>query len=268
MLIKYHDYGGGVVSFDNVIDVDQKFLKEYVLWLQEKEEEDIFEEDIFTYLEEDGITSVVNKTNFKFELKDIPKTPERFSIYGRTLTEEQKDFMQACTNGLYRCVVQYCLLYPEVTPSIWWKTSGHIAGYDNGRNIGPHCDDTIQFDFDGMPKNEFPIHNTLSGALYLNDCVENEEELNEDNFTGGHIKFKYMGIDYMPKAGSAVVYPSNYIGTHEVTPVTKGSRYVFLEFFAYGIPKNSDGTSGKGDNLEWLPNIRNDILQIKELNKE
>ena len=38
MSIKYHNHGGGVVSFDNVIDVDQVFLKQYVLWLQEKEE--------------------------------------------------------------------------------------------------------------------------------------------------------------------------------------------------------------------------------------
>jgi hypothetical protein len=262
MSIKYHNHGGGVVSFDNVIDVDQKFLKEYILWLQEKEE------NIFTYVEKDGITSAVNKTNFKFELSDILKAPERFATYGRTLTEEQKRFMQACTDGLYKCVVQYCLLYPEVTPSIWWKTSGHIAGYNNGRGIGPHCDDTIQFDFDEMPKNEFPIHNTLSSALYLNDCVENENELNGENFTGGHIKFKYVDLDYMPKAGSAVVYPSNYVGTHEVTPVIDGSRYVFLEFFAYGIPKSADGTSGNGDNLEWLPNIRNDVSTLQDYDEQ
>lgn len=262
MSIKYNDHGGGVVSFDNVIDVDQVFLKEYVSWLQEKEE------TIFTYVEKDGITSAVNKTNFKFELSDVLKAPERFATYGRTLTEEQKRFMQACTDGLYKCVVQYCLLYPEVTPSIWWKTSGHIAGYNNGRGIGPHCDDTIQFEFDEMPKNEFPIHNTLSSALYLNDCVENEDQLNGENFTGGHIKFKYTGLDYMPKAGSAVVYPSNYIGTHEVTAVTKGSRYVFLEFFAYGIPKSADGTSGNGDNLEWLTNIRNDVLSLQDYNEQ
>ena len=262
MSIKYHNYGGGVVSFDNVIDVDKKFLKQYVLWLEKKEE------DIFTYVEKDGVTSAVNLTNFKFDLDDVPKTPERFSTNGRALTQEQEDFMQACTDGLYRCMVQYCLLYPEVTPSIWWKTSGHIAGYSNGRGIGPHCDDTIQFDFDEMPKNEFPIHNTLSGALYLNDCVESEDELNEDNFIGGHIKFKYTGLDYMPKTGSAVIYPSSYIGTHEVTPVTQGSRYVFLEFFAYGIPKNGDGTPGKGDNLQWLPNIRNDVLILQNYNKD
>lgn len=262
MSIKYHNHGGGVVSFDNVIDVDQVFLKKYVSWLQEKEE------TIFTYVEKDGITSAVNKTNFKFELSDVLKAPERFATYGRTLTEERKQFMQACTDGLYKCVVQYCLLYPEATPSIWWKTSGHIAGYDNGRGIGPHCDDTIQFEFDEMPKNEFPIHNTLSSALYLNDCVENEAQLNGENFTGGHIKFKYTGLDYMPKAGSAVVYPSNYIGTHEVTPVINGSRYVFLEFFAYGIPKSADGTSGNGDNLEWLPNIRNDVSNLQKHNQQ
>jgi hypothetical protein len=262
MSIRYNDHGGGVVSFDNVIDVDQQFLKQYVLWLQQKEE------DIFTYVEKDGITSAINLTNFKFQLDDIPKTPERFFADGRMLTNEQENFMQACTDGLYRCVVQYCLLYPEVTSSIWWKTSGHIAGYNDGRAIGPHCDDTIQFDFGEMPKNEFPIHNTLSGALYLNDCVDNEDELNGYNFTGGHIKFKYAGVDYMPKTGSAVIYPSGYIGTHEVTPVIKGSRYVFLEFFAYGIPKNGDGTPGKGDNLQWLPNIRNDVSALQERNEQ
>jgi len=258
--MEYHNFGGGVVSFDNVIDIDQEFLKQYILWLREKEEV------VFTYVEENNILSAVNKTNFKFTLEDISTAPERFSIVDRTLTKEQKDFMQACTDGLYKCLIQYCILYPEAAPSVWWKTSGHIAGYSDGRGIGLHCDDTIQFEFDGPPKNEFPIHNTLSSALYFNDCVETKDELNGNNFTGGHIKFKYAGIDYMPKAGSAVIYPSSYLGTHEVTPVIDGSRYVFLEFFAYGIPKNPDGLFSNGDNLSWLPDLKKDILEIQNYN--
>ncbi len=237
--MEYHNFGGGVVSFDNVIDIDQEFLKQYILWLREDTE----------------------STKSRFNL------PERFmDILGkstnRTPTKEQKDFIQSCEDGVYKCLVQYCALYSEAAVTVWWRDGGHIAGYSEGRHIGPHCDNEILFKFDEIPKNEFPIHNTVSSALYFNDCVETKDELNGNNFTGGHIKFKYAGVDYAPKAGSAILYPSNYMGTHEVTPVIDGSRYVYLEFFNYGIPKNQDGSFNDGSGLSWLPDLNNDHMHL------
>lgn len=255
--MKINNHGGGVVSFDDVIQVDQSFLKEYISWLKEPDE------GTFTYLEEGGKKYAVNKTGFKFELNHIVKAPERFvdllgKTSNRTPSQEVIEFIKSCNDELYKCLVQYCSLYPEAATTIWWRGSAHIAGYNKGRWIGPHCDNQIQFEFDGPPKNEYPIHNTISCALYFNDCVEKEEELNGTNFIGGHIKFKYAGLDYKPKAGSAVFYPSSFMGTHEVTPVTNGERYVYLEFFAYGIPKNSPGTD-----LKYMPNLIRDSNNIR-----
>jgi hypothetical protein len=258
--MKVNNHGGGIVSFDNAIELNRNFFNSYIKWLREAEEE------TFTYLEEDGKKYAINKTGFKFEINDIPEAPERFvdllgKSSGREASEEVVNFIKQCEDALYECLVEYCALYPEAATTIWWRGSAHIAGYNKGRWIGPHCDDQIQFEFDGLPKNEYPIHNTISCALYFNDCVDSEEDLNGDNFVGGHIKFKYAGVDFSPKAGSAVLYPSSYMGTHEVTPVTSGERYVYLEFFAYGIPKNSPGTD-----LKYMPNLIKDSLEKKNKN--
>lgn len=258
--MKVNNHGSGIVSCDNVIELDRNFFNRYIKWLREAEEE------TFTYLEENGKKYAINKTGFKFEINDIPEAPERFvdllgKSSGREASEEVANFIKHCEDALYECLVEYCALYPEAATTIWWRGSAHIAGYNKGRWIGPHCDDQIQFEFDGLPKNEYPIHNTISCALYFNYCVDSEEDLNGDNFVGGHIKFKYAGVDFSPKAGLAVLYPSSYMGTHEVTPVTGGERYVYLEFFAYGIPKNSPGTD-----LKYMPNLIKDSLEKRNKN--
>jgi hypothetical protein len=55
-----------------------------------------------------------------------------------------------------------------------------------------------------------------------------------DTFTGGEMNFKLWDINVSPKAGSALLYPSNYIGAHEVSEVTSGVRWVFLGFLYHG----------------------------------
>ena len=64
--------GMGVVICENVIDIDQQFLFEYINWLRTNEE------DTFTYCEEDGEKYAVNKTGFKFKLQDVQQAPQRF----------------------------------------------------------------------------------------------------------------------------------------------------------------------------------------------
>lgn len=35
--MKCNNLGGGIVSFDNVIDIDHNFLKSYISWLKESD---------------------------------------------------------------------------------------------------------------------------------------------------------------------------------------------------------------------------------------
>ena len=52
----------------------------------------------------------------------------------------------------------------------------------------------------------------LTGLLFLND-----------NYEGGVIKIS--GESFNTKAGSAILFPSNFIYPHEVTKITQGDRY-------------------------------------------
>jgi hypothetical protein len=241
------DHGCGVVEFENVINIDKTFLKEYIEHIES------INESAFTYVEEDGKKYALNKTGFKFEVQDIPEAPSRYTkLYEDNADKKYIEFIDKINKGLYQCLVEYCKLYPDAHTTIWWKGNGHIAGYSPGQWIGPHCDNRIPFNFGQVPQNEFPIHNTVSCGLYLNGSVDVD---NVDNFTysGGEIYFPHAKTTYKPKSGGVIMYPSNYIGRHEVKPVTKGNRYVFLQFYSYGIPKNSSL-----DSFTMLENLKKD----------
>lgn len=262
-IMKYTNHGSGVVVFEDAIQIDQDLIKDYIIWLRGNDEA------IFEYAEEDGVEYASNKSGFKFPLKELSLAPDRFTDTlgmqsDRIPDERYKVFIQACDDALYKCLTYYCALYKEAASTIWWRGSGHIAGYLNGKGIGPHCDNAVQFEFNGAPTITAPFHNVTSAALYLNDCVEHEDQLDGTNFIGGHIKFKNAGLDYLPKAGSVVLYPSNYVGAHEVTAVTNGERYAFLEFFAYGFPTNPDGGVNNGNGLNWVKDLQHDSNKISE----
>jgi hypothetical protein len=233
--MKIINHGCGVIEFEDVVSIDKQFLKDYINYLSS------INDSTFVYFEEDGKKYALNKTGFKFEVNDIPEAPSRYTnLYEQDNTKKEYiNLINNINSGLYKCLVEYCKIYPDAHTTIWWKGNGHIAGYGPGQWIGPHCDDQIPFTFDEIPQNEFPIHNTVSTGLYLNDCV-NIEQVDEDTFSGGEMHFPHAQVTYRPKSGGVIMYPSNYIGRHEVKPVTKGNRYVFLQFYSYGIPKNSN----------------------------
>lgn len=54
-------------------------------------------------------------------------------------------------------------------------------------------------------------------VLYLND-----------DFVGGELHYKDIGVKYKPKAGSVIVHDAGYL--HEVLPVESGTRYMITTF--------------------------------------
>lgn len=83
-----------------------------------------------------------------------------------------------------------------------------INRYTVGQNMDYHCDH-IQSLFDGKNKG-IPIFSII---ILLND-----------SFEGGKLKFwKNYSLDL--KLGDMIIWPSNFLYKHEVTPVEKGIRY-------------------------------------------
>lgn len=242
------NHGFGIIEFENVIDIDQNFLFNYINYLK------LINPFPFDFFEENGKTYAINKTGFKFSIEDIQSAPDRYNILFLQEDFLYKEFIDKIDQKIYECLVEYCKIFPDAAKTIWWKTAGHIAGYSRGQFIGSHSDSHIGFDFKNAPQNQSPIHNTVSCGLYLNDCLQ-INDLNEHSFTGGEMHFAQAGISYKPKAGGVIMYPSNYIGRHEVKPVTSGNRYVYLQFFCYG--KNDHISE---DSIKWLKNLQKDTI--------
>ena len=247
------DIGAGLCVAENAIQVDQAFLFNYINFLKQAEEE------TFTYLEEDGKKYAVNRTGFKFDPNEVSLAPSRFidpllKFSERNPTKEQENFIQDLEDLMYQILVKYCKHYPDAATVCWWRGMGHIATYAKGQGIGPHCDDQIPYEFGKPTKNEYPKHSKVSVNIYLNDSVDSDQELNEYNFTGGEIRFRHAKHTHKPKAGSAVIYPTNYIGTHEVLPVKEGLRIAYLGAFLYGTPEHAR----EGDWRIWMPNLKKD----------
>lgn len=260
--IRMKDIGAGLCVVENAIDIDQKFLFDYINYLKEAEE------DTFTFVEENGVKFARNKTGFKFSLEQISTAPERFvdvlcRMNGRGVTSEQANFIASLEDLMYRILVEYCRHYPEAASVCWWRSHGHIATYSNGQKIGSHCDDQMPYEAGKPTQNEYPKHSKVSVNIYLNDAVEKEEDLNDYNYLGGTIHFKHAKYSHVPKSGSAVIYPANYIGTHEVDPVTHGKRIAYLGAFLYGNTEDSNSRSNPkffnpGDSRIWMPDLIKD----------
>lgn len=254
---KIEDKSSGLCILTNAFDIDQNMLFEYLNWLKQEQE------DTFTYLEEDGKKYAINKTGFKFDLNDISQAPERFvdplcNMSDRKPTAEQCKLISDLEDLIYEVLVEYVKIYDVASTVCWWRSTGHIATYSGGQRIGPHCDDQISWEYGVAPTNEYPKHNNVSINIYLNDGVDSEEELNGTNFLGGDIIFKYAKYRHKPKVGSIAIYPTNYVGTHEVEPITAGKRIAYLGAYLYGTPANGSPIPQVGDSRIWMPNLRKD----------
>ena len=259
--MKSKHIGMGVVICEEVIDIDQNLFFEYMDWIRKNEE------STFTYHEENGIKYATNKTGFKFNLTDIAKAPQRFldtkgNQSGIEAPQRYIDFIDSLEDAIYDSLVEYCCYFPDAARTSWWRPNGHIVGYENGQGIGQHCDDQVPYEWGKPTGNQVSMHNSASINLYLNDCVDSEQELNGHNYVGGELHFPNISTTWKPKMGSVAIYPSSYIGRHEVLPVSAGQRYAYLSIACYGTSFDREEVVGEENPYKkWMPNL------IDEANK-
>jgi hypothetical protein len=108
-----------------------------------------------------------------------------------------------------------------------------------------------------MPKGMVASRQTCGALIYLNDCVDSEEELDGRNFTGGHLRFVHLGISYKPRKGDVIFFPTNYLASHDVETMGKGVRYSYLTFFGQGAnDKNANIMIVEPDeSFQWCPPV-------------
>lgn len=96
-----------------------------------------------------------------------------------------------------------------------WKgyTEVRFNIYQKGKTMENHCDH-INSMFDGQRKG-IPILSVL-GLL-------------NDNYKGGEF-IMFNDMEFKLKQGDVLVFPSNFLYPHRVSPVIKGTRYSFISW--------------------------------------
>lgn len=205
------DHGYGVVEFHDVFSVDPNFIAS---WLERRR----LTEPRDYSVDENGF--YVNRGGYKFTEEQIKGAPERYlNLTPPGCPQDDADFSNKLEQVMFDCINAYANIYPEVKDCLWWRSDAHVAVYGVGAGMGMHHDNAIG----GASANENPLFNVVSGSLIL-----------ADNCSGGELGFRFINEKIKPKAGSAVFYPSSFMGSHTVSKITEGMRISYLEFFGHG----------------------------------
>lgn len=233
--MKEHKFANGIVEFREAIEIDQEF---FAGWLNRRREN---EPNDYT-IDDDG--NYINRGGYRFTPEEYLSAPGRFlNLLPVNVLDEDKAFVEALDDALFNCLQRYVEIFPEVSQSVWWRSPGHVATYTKGQHMGSHHDNAIPYRPGVNPENEHAIQNVITASVALND-----------DYSGGQLEFPHAGLSIRPPIGTALFYPSNYIGAHGVKPVIFGERYSYLQFYGHGTPKAANIVF-KTNSAEWFPNL-------------
>lgn len=226
----------GIVLFKNRIN-----LNEYnpISFLSSIKENSIKNNYTDIYDENNNFLYAINKSGHRFSKEDIITNCSRITDYYNYFScDKQKLFFTQCQQSMYKCLLEYIEIYPQILPCLWWRTSGHVLAYDPGSDLGIHCDNDINYQPGFEPDYQLGIFHVLASITYFNSS---SLEFSENNFVGGEILFPYANFKYAPEAGDVLMFPANYLGTHKVEKITYGTRYAFLEYYGQGSSQKDRG---------------------------
>lgn len=253
-----HLLGSGIVLFKNKIDVPDGLIS----FLCSLKEEARIKHYSYVYDDNGNILYATNKSGHRFKIEDIDKNCSRITDFYDSCSEDwQRSFFVSCQETIYKTMIEYASIYPMVLPCLWWKTHGHVLAYGPGSDLGLHCDNDINFSPGFEPDFQLGIRHVLAAITYFNSSMDTSDN---ENFVGGEISFPYADVTYRPSRGDILMFPGNYMCTHQVSAVTEGNRYAFLEYFGQGSSDENRGVSvsdpspNRTSGQTWMPDLFDD----------
>lgn len=264
--------GGGVVLFSGAATVDWDWFYNFCEKSIEKEKTEMYS---LTIHPNTGEEVYVNKSGYYFPIKMIEEMPYRATRIHKDQELQAFKTLAFVDQVKYQCLLKYIEMFPLVYKCIWWQSRGHITQYKSDVYMGPHAD--IQTDYMyGVPhpKQQLAMKNVVGSIFYINDSVQSVDELNGKNFVAGSHYFPYLDIEYFPKKGDILMFPSDYMAAHQVSPTLGGVRYAYLGWYCHGTPNESlgeyvvdpmkDPAEASTEANIYLPFLRQDYLNHLE----
>lgn len=226
--------GGGVVLFEKCLDLDWDYILRKSSSLIEEEWSEMYKPGVDP---ETGESIYINKSGYFFNKDSIDLMPKRAGVIH---SKEDKDLVNVLSfieSSKDKCLLQYFEIFPLAYKCVWWKVKGHILQYPKNVYLGSHSDISADYIYGVLePQDQLALRNVVTSLVYFNDSVETENELDGNNYIGGSHYFNYLDIEYFPKKGDIIFFPSNYMAAHEVRPVKEGYRYSYLGWYSQGTP--------------------------------
>lgn len=139
--------------------------------------------------------------DFKFKKTDIEGDTSEHSL-------KLQGIWQDCFDRQDLAVQDYCKRF-NIYNLRYWEAFNFIK-YEPGHHFMEHHD------------HGFSYNCTVSLVAYLND-----------DFEGGELFFRLQGINYIPKAGDVVLFPSTYMYPHQAKVVHSGTKYSLVTMLDY-----------------------------------
>jgi len=268
--------GSGVCLFKNAITLDWEWTYRTVEKLVGEDVADMYTPTVHP---ETGKPALINKSGYIFSDDTFMAMPGRCSSAHQRKDPQIKEFLNALEKSKDTYLLQYLAKFPLAYKNIWWKVKGHIVRYEaqNSQYLGVHSDTSADYVY-GFPEpsDQLATRNTVSCIVYFNDCTDDIDVVTNNSFSGGHHVFDGLEITYLPKKGDILMFPSNFIASHQVTAVTRGSRYSYLGWYSHGSP-NIQYNEAIVDPIKepdlaqvatnvYMPTLREDFREYLEIN--
>ena len=233
--------GSGIVLFENAIDIDFNYAVEMSRSTVAKERSAMYTPAIDP---ETGKEVYLNKSGYFFSKDSIDNMPGRGSAIHQDTTPEVIELLSFLEKTKDNYLFKYFELFPLAFKCVWWKVKSHIVSYEKDVYLGSHSDVSADYVYDiWTPTDQLATRNVISNIVYFNDSVDTVDDLDGMNFIGGHHYFNYLDIEYKPKKGDILFFPSNFMAAHEVKRVNYGSRFSYLGWYSHGTPNKEVGES-------------------------
>lgn len=226
--------GNGVVLFSNALNMDWDWVRDTTSSLIAAEWADMYTPGIDPETNEE---IYVNKSGYFYNKESINLMPKRASQSHSNPNPEIIQWLKFMEDTKDKYLLKYLEIFPLAYKCVWWKVKGHFLEYNKDVYLGSHSDISADYIYGILePKNQLALRNVVTNLVYLNDSVDSSEELDGSNFIGGSHFFNYFDIEYKPKKGDILMFPSNYMAAHEIKMVLEGKRYSYLGWYSQGTP--------------------------------